>query len=94
MIDKLRQGIAGLDYNDLKVIEKDLKKGAPLIKSVIKRRLHQIENQDTGICAGCGNKQNVQYTLVFGPEDFKKKASFCGLDCLEYFLAQLKELNQ
>ena len=94
MLHDLKQGIAGLDYDDLKVIEKDLKKGAPLIKSIIKRRIHQIENKGTGVCAGCGNKENTQYTLIFGPDDFKKKASFCGLDCLEYFLLQLKELNQ
>ena len=93
-MEKLRQGIASLNYNELKIMEKDLKKGAPVIKSLIKRRINQLETQDTGICAGCGSKEHLQFTLIFGPEDFKKKASFCAMDCLEHFILQLRELNR
>ncbi len=94
MIEKIREGIANLNYNELKILEIDLKKGAPTVKTIIKNRIKQIESQDTGLCAGCGNVENLSYTLIFGPDDFKKKASFCGLDCLEYFLEQLKEINK
>ena len=94
MIEKIKQGISEMDYNELKIMETDLKKGAPIIKTLIKKRIKELETNDTSICGGCGNKENIKYTLIFGPEDFKKKASFCGIDCLEYFLAQLKELNK
>jgi hypothetical protein len=29
--------------------------------------------------------------LIFGPKDFRKKASFCALDCLEYFIEKIKK---
>ena len=28
------------------------------------------------------------------PDDFRKKASFCGLDCLEYFLIKIRQIKQ
>ena len=90
MIEKIRKGIDNMDYNDL-IMEQELKKGAPILKTLIQQKIQEIETKHTGICANCGNKNNLNYTLIFGSEDFKKKASFCGVDCLEYFLVQLKK---
>lgn len=56
-----------------------------------------MNTKKTSFCAVCGSKLDESqyvYTLVFGPDDFQKKASFCGLDCMEYFLNYLKKLNK
>jgi len=86
-----------LDYNELMRFKNDLDSGAitskKLLEEKIKRRLKEHEK----VCAICSNNLDFyktnNYTLLFGPDDFKKKASFCGLDCLEYFIIKLKDIK-
>ena len=86
-----------IDEDDLYNIQKDLADGGIILKQIIDARVKQLENKKRSICATCGETIQTKehtYTLVFGPEDFKKKASFCEIDCLEYFLAGLRKLSE
>jgi len=87
-----------LDYNELMRFKNDLDSGAITIKKMLEEKIKKRLREHEKICATCSNNLNFykpnNYTLVFGPDDFKKKASFCGLDCLEYFIIKLKELKE
>ena len=86
-----------LDYNELMRFKSDLDSGALTIKKLLEERIKKRLKEHEKICATCSSSLNFyrtsNYTLIFGPDDFKKKASFCGLDCLEYFIIKLKNMN-
>lgn len=87
-----------LDYNELMRFKSDLDSGAITIKKLLLEKIKNKLKEHERICATCSNTLNFykssNYTMIFGPDDFKKKASFCGLDCLEYFIIKLKELKE
>lgn len=84
-----------LNYQELMRLKTDLDNGGistkRLLEEKIKRRLREHEKT----CATCSNFLNYysksNYTLLLGPDDAKRKASFCGIDCLEYFILKLKD---
>ena len=86
-----------LDYNELMRFKNDLDSGAITLKRLLEERIKKKLKEHEKICATCSSNLNFyttnNYTLIFGPDDFKKKASFCGLDCLEYFIIKLKEMK-
>lgn len=86
-----------LDYNELMRFKNDLDSGAITLKKLLEEKIKKKLREHEKICATCSNNLNFyrsnNYTLIFGPDDFKKKASFCGLDCLEYFMTKLKEMK-
>ena len=86
-----------LDYNELMRFKSDLDSGAITVKKLLEEKIKRKLKEHEKICAICSSDINFykssNYTLVFGPDDFKKKASFCGIDCLEYFIAKLKDLK-
>ncbi len=60
-------------------------------ENIIQRRLEKFKNGNK-VCPVCNTRIiDEGFTLVFGPIGFKKKATFDGLDCLEYFITKLKE---
>ena len=87
-----------LDYNELMRFKTDLDSGALTLKKLLEENIKKKLKEHEKICATCSNTLNFyktnNYTLVFGPDDFKKKASFCGLDCLEYFIIKMKEMKE
>ena len=75
----------------------DLDSGAITVKKLLEEKIKKKLKEHEKVCAICSNSLNFyksnNYTIIFGPDDFKKKASFCGLDCLEYFIIKLKEIK-
>jgi hypothetical protein len=94
---KVREAIENLGYEELVNIQKDLFNGGTRMRQIVASKLKEIEEAETRICATCGNNININrtenFTLIFGPIDLKKKATFCALDCMEYFLTSLKQLS-
>lgn len=93
---KIREILSSIDENDLYKMQNDLKSGGLFLKKLVDDRLKQLETTKQGFCTTCGQPLHDKlstYTLLFGPEDFKKKASFCEIDCLEYFLSGLRKIN-
>ena len=86
-----------LDYNELMRFKNDLDSGAITLKKLVEEKIKKKLKEHEKICATCSSSLNFyntnNYTLLFGPDDFKKKASFCGLDCLEYFIIKLKDMK-
>jgi hypothetical protein len=63
---------------------------------VLDNHIDVVERINARVCATCGNQldiRNKNLVLHFGPEDFKKKATFCAFDCLDFFLDQLRALE-
>ena len=93
---KLREVMDLLDYNELMNMKNDLKKGGDGIRILIENRIKQELKKHEQYCTICANKLGLDsattFTLMFGPEEFKKKATFCAMDCLEYFLLGLKKV--
>ena len=86
-----------LDYNELMRFKNDLDSGAITLKKLLEEKIKTRLKEHEKICATCSSQLNFyktsNYTLMFGPDDFKKKASFCGIDCLEYFIIKLKDMK-
>jgi len=80
-------------YEDLVKMKADLEAGGAHLKEFISSKLEEIEREEVKSCATCGTAINPHYiddfSLTFGRYDFKKRAFFCGLDCLNFFLADL-----
>ena len=93
-MQKLKEVIEGLDYDELIKVKRELKNPSKF-KKMISEQIKKNEKEHEKICAVC--QANIipesvyNYTLIFGPDDFKKKATFCAIDCLEYFLNNLKK---
>ncbi len=93
-MNRLANIINNLNYEELKAIEKDFNNGN--IERLIKDRLLHFE-QGKKICPVCYrtiDENDEHFTLIFGPQEFKKKANFCGLDCLEFFIAKIKDIRE
>ena len=90
-MNKLSNIISGMNYREIKAIEKDLYEGN--IARLLKERKRGFERLiGEKICPTCGRtlEEEPPYILVFGPSDFKKKAGFCGTDCLSFFVKKLE----
>ena len=97
MARKFEEVIDILDYDELMRFKNDLDTGAVTLKKALEEKIKNKLKEHEKVCATCSNTLNFyktnNYTLVFGPDDFKKKASFCGLDCLEYFINKMKDMK-
>ncbi len=95
-MEKLKEMMNSLGHEDLINLKKDLENNqGNLIKDIIKQKIDDIESNNNSICVVCGRALNPHitghYTLIFGPRDLRKKANFCALDCLQYFLSKIKQ---
>lgn len=76
-----------MEIEDLKFLEEEVKKGK--IKEIIDERKNKDEQKT---CAVCGEKfpKIKGLVLEFGSAEFRRRAHFCAMDCMEYFLKSLK----
>jgi hypothetical protein len=98
MSKKVSDLIGSLSYEELVDLQRDLFAGGTGIKQIVTNKIKEVSESQIRVCATCGNTinlgQNHEYTLIFGPKDLKKRASFCAVDCLEYFFVQLKAISE
>lgn len=92
-----RDAVEKLDYDELIKIKTDVETGSKHLRRLIDKKIKEKKNTHNTYCSYCNSEidpDSVQnYTLLFGPEDFKKKASFCGLDCLKAFIRDLEVMR-
>lgn len=90
--------IGRLEYNELMKLEYDLSHGGTHLLKLVSAERKKREKEHECICATCqapvSGESRETYTLMFGPADFKKKATFCGRDCLSFFLQSLPERQE
>ena len=98
MDKRLRDVIPIMDYHELLRIKKDLEEGGIHLKNFVEKEIDKRHKQHSTFCSTCGieieSKSTTTSTLIFGPNDFKKKATFCGKDCLEYFIKNLEDMKK
>jgi len=87
-----------IDFNELVNMKRDIDKGGMEINQVLTQKIKEELKKHNVYCSICNVKidpySTSNFTLIFGPEDLKKKATFCALDCMEYFLKNLKDLRR
>ena len=97
MARRFEEVIDMLDYNELMRFKNDLDSGAITLKRHLQENIKKRLKEHEKVCATCSSDINFyksnNYTIIFGPDDFKKKATFCGLDCLGYFVIKLKDIK-
>src|SRR3989338_11577140 len=94
----LKKFLDSLEHYELVRLKQQIEKGSLDIEKEIRDSITEHEKKHAKFCATCSNTMDPyntsNYTIVFGPDDFRKKASFCGLDCLEYFLIKIRQIKQ
>ncbi len=94
---RVKDMVSSLEYNELAKLKHDLEKGGFHLYKLVNDVFKEKEMEHNKRCAVCNSPLNPDsvnnITLIFGPSDFRKKASFCGIDCLEYFLTQLRKIK-
>lgn len=87
-----------LDYNELIAFKKELDYGSVNLTKMLKEKIKEKENLHQKSCSVCQSDipptSRHNYTIVFGPNDFRKKATFCAMDCLKYFISNLEQLHK
>lgn len=85
-MNKLAKIIKDLDVYDLELIDKDIRAGN--LDKLIKKELQHRKANKVTLCPVCSApvKEGDGLHLQFGPMNFRKKATFDGVDCLTYFL--------
>lgn len=95
MQKRLRDVIDKIDYYELLKIKKDLDNGGKHLNDFISQEIDHRNKHHHVYCATCDceidPKSSETTTLVFGPADFRKKATFCGRDCLNHFIKTMDE---
>ena len=95
---RFKEFLDSLEHYELVKLKQDMDKGSLDISKAIQEKIREHEKKHAKFCITCSNSLDSyntnNYTLIFGPDDFLKKASFCGLDCLECFLENLKEIKR
>jgi len=96
MKKKFEEIVHQMDISELVRMRKDIDDGGAGIKSLIDHKIKEELRKQQIFCTTCTGKVSPSsennFTLIFGPESLKRKASFCGMDCMEYFLRNLKEM--
>jgi len=90
---KLKEIIKKLSPEELKELEKELRTDSIHVKHIIEKEIKQNKVMKEKVCIVCGNpisQSKEPLTLFFGRRDFRKKAYFCAVDCLEFYLKQTK----
>ena len=92
---RFKQFLNSLDHIELVNLKQQLDKGSVDLDKEVKQKIQEHERKHHSFCATCSTDldpfSDHSFTLLFGAEDFKRKASFCAQDCLEYFLTNYKE---
>ncbi len=93
-MNRLARFVDNLREEDLELLKKDLEAGN--IERLINKKIKEKREEDFNkVCPVChANAEEENLTLIFGPKGLRKKASFCALDCLEYFLNKVKQERQ
>lgn len=93
----IRDMIDSVEENELYKLQADLCKGGMHLKKLVDGKVKELESKKTGYCVICGKdltENSSAFSLVFGSEGMRKKAGFCELDCLEYFISELKKMRE
>jgi hypothetical protein len=91
---KLHDAIGSLEYDDLVNLHEDLKEGGHSLRSIVEKKIVEKEKEMGKLCSVCSNEIDPHspnnYTMLLGPEGLRRKANFCAIDCMKYFITQME----
>ncbi|NQU79549.1 hypothetical protein HQ545_07305 [Candidatus Woesearchaeota archaeon] len=91
---KIDEAIGSLDYRDLVDLHEDIREGGNSIRSIVEQKIVEKEKEQGKFCAICQSDidphSTTNYTILLGPEGLRRKASFCAIDCLKYFITSME----
>lgn len=88
-VGKVRDVIDSLSLDELRKMKFDLESGGRHLRQLVERKIKELETRPMSQCVVCGKKiedRDDNLTLLFGPDNFRRKATFCAHDCMDYFL--------
>ena len=88
-MNKLAKMIESMSHDDLLRLQKDFEKGT--LHNLLHKQIRSHQSNRLVLCPVCSTpvKEGEGYHLQFG-SGIRKKATFDGVDCLQYFLNKLK----
>lgn len=97
MTKMFKEVVELLEYDELLNVKNDLNKGGDGIRIILNNKIKDEIKKKNAFCGVCAAKiepeSTTKFHLAFGPDDIKKEVSFCAVDCMEYFLKELKKVN-
>ena len=90
-MNKLAKLIETMSRDDLLRLQKDFEKGT--LHNLLHKQLESHVNNRIVLCPVCSTpvKEGEGYHLQFGNKgQLRKKATFDGIDCLQYFLNNIQ----
>jgi len=95
-IQEIKDIISNLSIDDLKLLKEDLKTQNYTLKII--SEIIEKHEQSNKFCASCGNRidpfSENKMVLTFGSSDFERRAHFCAIDCMNYFLEKYKKIKE
>ncbi len=88
IIKKIKKVIENANLKELRELKSYLQFQIEEIIDEINKRIEKLE-ESKKVCAVCGtpiSEVDEPFELIFGKRGFRKKAYFCGIDCLNFFL--------
>lgn len=85
-MNKIIRALDELNDEELYEFEKDMKSG--VIQKFLEQKKEYFKVKDKS-CSSCGNDVNEDcLVLIYGDPrtGFRRKAHFCGTDCMEFFV--------
>jgi hypothetical protein len=92
----LKDFVHALSYQQLLRMQFDLSHGAIGLQKIVGTRIKELEQANQKVCATCNGPIQTHtqtYTVLFGPTDFRKKATCCAMDCFVEFVEKLKQFE-
>ncbi|MBI4149336.1 hypothetical protein HY491_02730 [Candidatus Woesearchaeota archaeon] len=94
----LKDIIGLMDFRELVKLRGDIEGGSVYLRQLVEENIREKKEKHNKFCITCGNRINPylpsNFTLLIGPEDDQRKASFCALDCIQYFLEHTNQRVQ
>lgn len=93
----VREFIDAADEDELYKLQYDLSNGSQGLKKLVDDKIKLVENEPKRQCTVCGEDliaKEGTYSLIFTHDKLKKKASFCAIDCMEFFVSKLKKSGE
>lgn len=92
---KIDDAINSLDYEDLVKLNQDLREGGHGLRSMVEQNIVKKEAESGKMCHVCHSDIDPHspqnFTITLGPEGLRRRASFCALDCLKFFITNLEK---
>ena len=92
---RFREVIELIDFEELVRMKDDLNKGGDGIRILVDKKIREEIKRQNEFCAVCAasidSESETRLSLVVGPKDSERRVSFCAVDCMEYFLNDLKK---